>query len=432
MRIFKSAIINVSGDPRDYPEVSVPKPKPKPAPKPVAVPIAHKPRKEPPQKATNAVKQNYKIATDECVQLSDTIYNNVNDHEHAFDNDHGRHGKQGEDVMKDYWGCETEDRNEVSDNVPELKDITDNVEVEVEVEVEVDADQTVSEPELEPEPCTPTHSNSLEILTTMVTRSKASRKPITRVSQITSKCKSNAINSTASTSSSTNKANIKTGSKHVSKPKSRSDSSKSRSRAKPRTKPKPKASTASRSGKTPKRSTPQRSAQGKLPSPMTMATPTHNSPLDPVPEIDTASELIPPSAGNIEDDFTMVEAQQQLPLHGKPNQQQHQEPSTPATVVVQVSASSPIPEETLASTSTTTTTAVVPVLTAIADPVSGFVAQLSLFIGEQVAQKEAEAQVAQRETAAMEAVFQKFAAERLRIREEVVSAARARMFPRTD
>lgn len=167
---------------------------------------------------------------------------------------------------------------------------------------------------------------------------------------------------------------------------------------------------------------------------MAMATPTHNSPLDPVPEIDTASELIPPSAGNIEDDFTMVEAQHQLPLHGKPNQQQqqqqHQEPSTPATVVVQVSASSPIPEETLATTSTTT--AVVPVLTAIADPVSGFVAQLSLFIGEQVAQKEAEAHVAQRETAAMEAVFREFAAERLRIREEVVSAARARMFPRTD
>jgi hypothetical protein len=164
---------------------------------------------------------------------------------------------------------------------------------------------------------------------------------------------------------------------------------------------------------------------------MEMATPKQNSPLDPVPEIDTASELIPPSAGNIEDDFTMVEAQQQLPLQGKPNQQQHQEPSTPATVV-QVSASSPIPEETLASTSTSKTTAVVPVLTAIADPVSGFVAQLSLFIGEQVAQKEAEAQVAQRETAAMEAVLREFAAERLRIREEVVSAARARMFPRAD
>ena len=226
---------------------------------------------------------------------------------------------------------------------------------------------------------------------------------------------------------------MKTGSKHSLKPKSRSDSSRSKPRAKPRTKPKPKASTTSRSGKTPERSTPQRSAQGKLPSPlsMAMATPTQNSPLDPVPEIDPASELIPPSAGNIEDDFTMVEAQQQLPLQGKPNQQQqqHQEPSTPATVV-QVSASSPIPEETLATTSTTT--AVVPVLTAIADPVSGFVAQLSLFIGEQVAQKEAEAHVAQRETAAMEAVFQKFAAERLRIREEVVSAARARMFPRTD
>ncbi len=425
MRIFKSAIINVSGDPRDYPEVSAPKP----APKPVAVPIAHKPRKALPQKATNAGKQNYKITTDEGVQLSDTIYNNVNDHEHAFDNDHGRHGKQGEDGMEDYWGYETKDRNEVSDNVPELKDIEVS-DVGITDNLEVDADQTVSEPELEPEPCTQTHSDSLEILTTMVTRSKASRKPITRVSQITSKCKSNAINSTASTSSSTNKANIKTGSKHVSKPKSRSDSSKSRSRAKPRTKPKPKASTASRSGKTPQRSTPQRSAQGKLPSPLTMATPTQNSPLDLVPEIDTASELIPPSAGNIEDDFTMVEAQQQLPLQGKPNQQRHQEPSTPATVVVQVSASSPIPEETLASTSATT--AVVPVLTAIADPVSGFVAQLSLFIGEQVAQKEAEAQVAQRETAAMEAVFQKFAAERLRIREEVVSAARARMFPRTD
>jgi hypothetical protein len=407
MRIFKSAIINVSGDPRDY--------------APVAVPIAQKPRKAPPQKATNAVIQKYKIATNECVQLSDTIYNNINDHEHAFDNDHGRHGKQGEDVMEDYWGYETNDRNEICDNVPELKDITNNV--------KVDADQTVSEPELEPEPRTPTHSNSLEILTTMVTRSKVSRKPITRVSQITSKCKSSAINSTALTSSSTNKANIKTGSKHLLKPKSRSDSS----RTKPRTKPKPKASTASRSGKTPKRSTPQRSAQGKLPSPMTMemATPKQNSPLDPVPEIDTASELIPPSAGNIEDDFTMVEAQQQLPLQGKPNQQQHQEPSTPATVV-QVSASSPIPEETLASTSTSKTTAVVPVLTAIADPVSGFVAQLSLFIGEQVAQKEAEAQVAQRETAAMEAVLREFAAERLRIREEVVSAARARMFPRAD
>jgi hypothetical protein len=430
MRIFKSAIINVSGDPRDYPEVSVPKP----ASKPVAVPIAPKPRKEPPQKATNPVKQNYKITTDECVQLSDTIYNNVKDHEHAFDNDHGRHGKQGEDIMEDYWGYETKDHNEVSNNVPELKDIEVS-DVGITDNLEVDADQTVSEPELEPEPCTPTHSNSLEILTKMVTRSKASRKPITRVSQITSKCKSNAINSTASTSSSINKANIKTGNKHVIKPKSRSDSSRSRSRAKPGTKPKPKAMTASRSGKTPKRSTPQRSAQGKLPSPMAMtmamATPTHNSPLDPVPEIDTASELIPPSAGNIEDDFTMVEAQHQLPLHGKPNQQQHKGSSTPATVV-QVSASSPIPEETVATTSTTTTTAVVPVLTAIADPVSGFVAQLSLFIGEQVAQKEAEAQVAQRETAAMEAVFREFAAERLRIREEVVSAARARMFPRTD
>lgn len=422
MRIFKSAIINVSGDPRDYPEVST-RPAPRPAPK---------PRKEPQQKATNLVKQNYEIATDECLQLSDTIYNNINDHEHAFDNDHGRHGKQGEDIMEDYWGYETKDRNEVSDNVPELKDIEVS-DVGITDNLEVDADQTVSEPELEPElepePCTPTHSNSLEILTTMVTRSKASRKPITRVSQITSKCKSSAINSTALTSSSTSKANIKTGSKHVSKPKSHSDSSRSRSRAKPRTKPKSKASTASRSGKTPKRSTPQRSAQGKLPSPMTMAAPTHNLPLDPVPEIDTASELIPPSAGNIEDDFTMVEAQHQLPLHGKPNQQQHKGSSTPATVV-QVSASSPIPEETVAITSTTT--AVVPVLTAIADPVSGFVAQLSLFIGEQVAQKEAEAQVARRETAAMEAVFREFAAERLRIREEVVSAARARMFPRTD